>query len=242
MKHPRLALLASALLASAAICPAATVVSYLDNAFGAGDITNNSDSLAFSSANPGVTATGLTKSITSDTDAAFSTSTGTFFAKATAVPTSGSSVWVTFTVSVASGYTLDLTSLTFNFGGSNSGASSTTYTANSAVYYSLNNFATAGTLVGSTTNSPITLAASNVINLGYNVDLDLSSIAGLSSGETISFRVAFTDNSSSGNLSLRFDNLALNSVVVSTIPEPSTYAMIAGAFALGLVVVRRRRA
>lgn len=242
MKHHRLALLTFSLLASVATCPAATIVSYLDNTFGPEDITNNNDSLAYSVADLNIAASSLTKSITSDTDSAFSTGTGTFFAKATVVPSSGSSVSVSFNVSSQEGYTLDLTSLTYKFGGSNSGTSSTSYTANSSLYYSLDNFATAGTLVDSTSNSAITLAANNVINLGYSANMDLSSIAGLTSSETIAFRIVFTDTSVSGNVALRVDDIALTGAVVSTIPEPSTYAIVAGAFTLGLAGVRRRRA
>ncbi|MFH1499357.1 MAG: PEP-CTERM sorting domain-containing protein [Verrucomicrobiota bacterium] len=243
MKLHRSIILASGLAVVASTASAATIVSYLDNAFTSGNITNSNDSLAYSSADLNVAASALTKSIANDTLSAFSTATGTFFARADNVPDSGGSAWVTFNVSVAEGYSLDLASLTFDFGGSNSGGSPASYTANSAVYYSLDNFATAGTLVGSTSNTdPLTLASGNVINLGYNANLDLSSISGLSSGETIAFRVTFTDNSTSTNISLRVDNIALTGTTASNIPEPSSLAVIAGAFTLGLVVVRRRRA
>lgn len=241
MNSPRLVMLAAGLLASAATSSADTIVSYLDNPFASGNITNSNDSLDYSAAAPNVTASVLTKSITNDSDAAYSTGTGTFFAKVSVVPSSGNTAWLTFNVSVHEGYTLDLASLAFKFGGSNSGASSAAYTANCSLYYSLNNFATAGTLVGSTANSAITLAANNVINLGYSADMDLSSIAGLAGGEAIAFRIFFTDDSGSGNLSFRLDDIALTgTVAASAIPEPSVCAIVAGALVLGLATARRR--
>ncbi len=245
MKPHRIVLLAAGLVATIATCSAATVVSYLDNAFTSGEITNSNDSLAFSLADPHVTASALTKSITSDTQNGFSIATGTFYANTAAVPaTEPTAPGLTFNVSIQEGYNLDLTSLSFKFGGSNSGGSSTTYTANASVYYSFNNFATAGILVSTTSNSALTLAANNVINLGYTPDMDLSSIAGLTgltSNDSVAFRIVFTDSSGISNISLRVDDVVLNGAV-STIPEPSTYALVVGALTLGLAVVRRRRA
>lgn len=239
MNNHRIALLAAALLAAAAPASAAPIATYLDNAFVAGDITNNNDSLAHSYVASNVTASALTKSIANDSDAAFSTATGTYFAKATVTPASGTSNALTFSVGAQEGYTLSLTSLTFNFGGSHSVSSSTTYIANAALYYSFDNFATAGTLVGSTDNTALTLPASPAMNLGYAASLDLTSFAGLTSSQPISFRLYFTDNSTSGNVSLRVDDIALNGTVASQIPEPSAYALVSGALALGLVGTRR---
>lgn len=243
MTPRRLVLLSVALFASAATGSADTVASYLDNAFTA---TSSTLSIAASSVDSNTTASSITRSLTATTGTVgFSQGTGTFFTRSDLVPSSGATVYLSFNVSPQAGYDLDLTSLTFKFGGSNSGGSSVTYFANTELYYSLNNFTTAGILIGSTSNTTanqLTLASGSVINTGYTANFDLSSIAALSSSENIAFRIAYTDNSASSNITFRLDDVALNGTVASAIPEPSAYAIIAGVLTLGLVVVRRRRA
>ncbi|MGJ8653766.1 MAG: PEP-CTERM sorting domain-containing protein [Opitutaceae bacterium] len=58
---------------------------------------------------------------------------------------------------------------------------------------------------------------------------------------TITFRIAIDDRESNngGASATRLDNIVLNGTVV---PEPSTYALLAGCFALTSVMLRRRRA
>ena len=106
------------------------------------------------------------------------------------------------------------------------------------VSYSFDNFATAGTSVG-TGSATLTLAFGTT-DISNTASIDLSSIAGIASSQTVAFRISLSDNSSSGNISYRIDDLALTGTVVSAIPEPSSCVSIAGALVLGLVLVRRR--
>jgi hypothetical protein len=67
---------------------------------------------------------------------------------------------------------------------------------------------------------------------------DISSIAGtvgLENDDTITFSFSSRDN---GNASVSVDNLILSGTVV---PEPGTYALIAGCFGLSFTMMRRRR-
>lgn len=244
MKYPRLALLTAGLLASVATGSADTIVSYLDNAFTSANITVTAtgSSLAYSAADSNITASSLTDAINpaTATDSDFSTGTGTFFAKANVVPSSPGTgtPWLTFNVQANTGYSLDLTALMFKFGGSTGSGTVTNYTPTYTVSYSLNNFATAGTQVG-TGSATFSISTTNTTDLSYSANIDLSSIGGIASSETVAFRIALSDNSTSTNVSYRVDDLVLTGAV-SAIPEPSVYAIIAGAFALGLVLVRPR--
>ena len=58
----------------------------------------------------------------------------------------------------------------------------------------------------------------------------------LANGETASFRIQSADNNTFINFGI--DNLVITGAAV---PEPSTYAILAGFAAFGLVMVRRRR-
>lgn len=241
MKPLRCVFLAASLLAPFAACPAATLVSFLDNAYTAGDVVGNS--VAYSATDPNVTASTLTHAITG---AGFSTSTGTFFVASSLINTNGgtggsTTPWMTFSISAQPGYTLDLTSLTFKYGGSLSTGQTAvpTYTPGYTVYYSTDNFATAGTAVG-TGNGSISLS-SGQMKLTNNAVIDLSSYSGISSAQTVSFRISIYDNVFNANLAYRLDDIVLSGTSVSQIPEPSAYVLVAGALAFGLVLVRRRR-
>ncbi len=249
MKPHRLAVLSLALLASAATGCAATLVTYLDNPFTV-VATDGYPSVGASSVDANVTASMLVNAVSAgsaNTNANFSTTTYNAYAKSNLVSGGGgtpsSTSWLTFNVSANDDYELNLTSLTFKFGGSNANTSgSVSYTPAYTVSYSYDNFETAGIVpaTGGTGSASLTIAfgTSNVAN---TATIDLSSIGGIASSETITFRIALSDNLNTQNVSCRVDDLVLaGTVAASSVPEPSTYAIIAGALALGLVVARRR--
>ena len=69
---------------------------------------------------------------------------------------------------------------------------------------------------------------------GYTVDL-----SGVVDGaSTVYLQMAFTNVNASSASGLQLDNLGFSGAVV---PEPSTYAVLAGVLALGFAAVRRRR-
>ena len=70
----------------------------------------------------------------------------------------------------------------------------------------------------------------------YILATELGSEFILAAGASVTFQYAFTDSGSNiGNAGL--DNIAIQATVV---PEPATFALIAGFVTLGLVMVRRR--
>ena len=60
----------------------------------------------------------------------------------------------------------------------------------------------------------------------------------LANGESAIFRFYFGDNQSGAGRIHKLDNVTING---SVIPEPGTYALLAGCFALTAVIVRRRQ-
>jgi hypothetical protein len=92
-----------------------------------------------------------------------------------------------------------------------------------------------------------------------DIDIDLSADLGLSDlgndqdqlddrvlapGERANFRIAIAAAGTTGTVDGDFDSMfALDNIAISgqVVPEPSTYAILAGLAALGVVVVRRRR-
>jgi hypothetical protein len=66
---------------------------------------------------------------------------------------------------------------------------------------------------------------------------DLSAITAIDDNMDVVFRITL-DGATGGNGNNRFDNI----LVTAAVPEPATYAALAGLLALGLVIARRRRA
>ena len=150
-----------------------------------------------------------------------------------------SGYYVGFSITVASDYELTLDTLSLT------GRSSNTGPGNLGVYYSGNSYAT-------------DMASFSQSGTSYTVhNLNLSTIV-LSAG-TYDFRIALVDgvsanggavagggtfrlmNPGSTGASSVGENPISLSGTLQAVPEPGTYAAIAGLMVLGLVVVRRRR-
>jgi hypothetical protein len=88
--------------------------------------------------------------------------------------------------------------------------------------------------------SPTLMGSNNIVTGNtYNVyTMDFSSVSSLN-GASQAVLIADVVQTAGGTAQLFIDNAQI--VAASAIPEPSTYAALAGAAALGLVVLRRRK-
>lgn len=200
----------------------------------------NSDSIAASAVFANVAAGVLTDRIdVGTTNAGVSASSDNYFARAGALPATESDAvtngsYFDFTVTPASGYALNLSTVTFSFG--TSSTSGTPYTTNAFLRTSANSFeSTVGTPVSITTNT-----ASNTFPLTASFDLSAPQYQSIGA---VTFRVYLFDNSDAfGGPITRIDNVIVNgTVAVSSIPEPSTAAALVGAAGLLAGLARRRR-
>lgn len=201
---------------------------------------SNTDSIGASAVFTNVTAGLLTDRIdVGTTNAGISSSSGNFFARAGALPATEAlavtnGTYFDFTLTPASGFAFNLSTVTFSFGTSSTGG--TPYTTNAFLRTSRNSFeSTVGTPVSITTNT-----ASNTFPLTASFDLSASQYQSIGA---ITLRVyLFDDSDAFGGPITRIDNLIVNGTVVTApIPEPSTAAGFAGAAVLLAGLSRRRR-
>lgn len=140
--------------------------------------------------------------------------------------------YLTFTVTVADGYSLNLSTPAFKLGAT---TGSSSYTTNLAVRSSLDGFST----------SLATASHTFATNLGTPVfsqkstDLSASPLQSLTG--TLIFRLYVWDNATSntGNYYYRLDEIALSGEVTA-VPEPSSAALIADGLMLSGALLRRR--
>ena len=147
--------------------------------------------------------------------------------------------YFSFTVDVAAGFQMDLTSLSFDAGytriGSFEGKRFKTY-----LLTSIDGFDDAGDIIGSETVD-VTV---NGGSLQYPNGTTTNSLAGAQfQGITTSteFRLYIADDTGVSDYIHRIDNLVLNGVVSAAVPEPSGLVLLGSGFA-ALLFARRRRA
>ena len=214
------------LAAASSSLQAETIVSY--------DISNKGDnantSVAGAAPNAGITAGALT--VGADL-AVSSSSYFVFTGWGDDAQGALSDAYFAFTFDVANGTSVDLTNLTYEARSSGTGPGTMgLYWDNGGDNFS--------TLLGS---------FDLVTNENFAVDINLISAATIvGSGQTIEFRLIEVGNerangggsstNDAGTAWIR-NSLTLNGTV--TVPEPGTYALLAGCLALTSVMVRRRR-
>ena len=148
--------------------------------------------------------------------------------------------YFTFSITAGAGYQIDLTSISFQVA---SGSNSTT--SNRAFYLvaasSPAGFTSSSTVL-STDRTPgggglIPVQAATITNtVPKDYSVDLTSFSGITTTQYFRFYLQTPTVSQA----LTFDDIIVNGTATA-IPEPSTYACLVGAAALGLVVLRRRR-
>lgn len=151
--------------------------------------------------------------------------------------TAASSNYLQFNVTAASGYLLDVESVSIDFG------TDFTTTFNPSVYYNLyySIDATNWYVVGATSEAT---SNSNVYKIRNDVTKPFADNASaeFTGAETLSFRMVFGDGGSgSPDKRLFVDDINLSGSV-TVVPEPSTYALFSGVIAFGLILYRRKRA
>lgn len=234
------------------------------------DFNSSSDPLDDVANASGLTAGNITRGIQIDTDDGRSTSStsegaGSYFGRGSAInagSTTTSSAFATaadegiyleFTLTPDPGQSLNLTDLHLDVG-HNSG-NSTDFRL--AVTSSLTGHGYDDVLTISTENEADAASIPNILqsNLGgfssvsaglnSNWGTGVGTIVDLSSGtfdnlsDAITFRIyAFSLNSNDSSNIIRLDNIFVNG---SVIPEPSTYALLAGCLSLSIVMLRRRQ-
>lgn len=167
----------------------------------------------------------------------YSSGTDTFYANAVTLPAAlQSDKYLAFTLTVQEGYTMDLTSLSFNLGGTNTTAD--TYTVNAALRTSIDSLNNVGNTVTSSFGKTGADAGSFTL---FPKSIDLSSVGSLQGlSGTTTFYLHFWDSVDTQNMSMRINNIVLDGSVTA-IPEPSSAAIGAGLVVVVAAGLRRRR-
>jgi hypothetical protein len=197
-----------------------------------------------------VTATGLVNQLGNATTNSFTYNGGTDRVSSWALLNSSASTtfagavvngdYITFSITPGAGYQLDLTSITFQVA---SGSSSTT--SNRAFYLVSEsqpaNFTSSSTVLSTDRTAfgggtiPLQAGAGAIDTVPKDYTVDLTSFTGITTTQYFRFYLQ-----AGVSQALTFDDIVVNGTV-SAVPEPSTYASLAGLIALGLVASRRRK-
>ncbi|MDG1242698.1 MAG: PEP-CTERM sorting domain-containing protein [Opitutae bacterium] len=224
------------LMASASLS-AATIVEYtFDSNTSATTVDANLDLATVISGGSGITAP--TRSATDG---------GTTFVRAsdtsTTTLTVGTAItnndYLSFSVDVAAGYQMDLTSLVFDFGYT-AGANYTPDKQFKAyLFTSVDGFVDSGDIVGSDTII-VDQENTGIQWPGEDTTIALSDARFQGLTGSTEFRIYLADTTGDSNHIHRFDDITLNGEVAAIVPEPGNFALIGGLLALGWLMIRRR--
>ena len=181
-----------------------------------------------------VTYSGIAGGVSSANNFYFQPSSSSARNQATAISNSD---YLQFSITANSGYSMNLSSLSFLYGGEN-GNSTNQYTVNFFVMSSVDNYSS---VVGSTTPY-IVLPGSSTSNTPNTFSVDLSALSSYQNLTSATFRVySYIDNvpTYTTNMRPRVDTLALNGTVAA-IPEPAT-SILVGVGIIGFILRLRKR-
>lgn len=142
--------------------------------------------------------------------------------------------YVTFTVTAADGYTINLSAFSFSYTVNSSTATPTTESGTFTVRSSIDSYADN---IASFDKAAVSGQNNGWTSTG-DISLSGSSYQGLTS---ITFRIFLSDNIATSQYAMRIDNLLLTGAAVSSVPEPSSVALIGGVVSLVAVAFRRKR-
>ena len=146
--------------------------------------------------------------------------------------------YISFDLTVADGFEMDLSSFTFEHGysrnGNFAGKQSRAY-----LLSDINGFASDQFIAF---HDEFFDVNGGSINYGSAATISLAAAEYQGLTGTTEFRLYFADNTGGSDYIHRFDDLSFNGTVVSAVPEPGTYALMSGLLALCSVMLRRRRA
>lgn len=224
--------LAAAVMVSAA--PAASAAILANYPFTGGSAASTDDDPGSTAANVALTATGSSISATSHNLFLRSSDT-TATTEAQAI---GSNTYVAFTVTPTGGNNLDLASLAFSSGASNSDSDDVSITASVAVKSSVGGFGvgdpTLGTFAKTVANGN---GGAGVLD-PRTIDLTTFGSAFQDLTDPVEFRFYLFDGTNGSNKINRLDSVVLEGTAV---PEPAAAAGLSAAAAAGLLLRRRRR-
>lgn len=141
-----------------------------------------------------------------------------------------------FAITVASGSTMNLSSLSFDHLGSTTTGTPLPYESSLSLFSSIDGFTAANVLGTSTETMTTNVGAASTFLATENVSLSAPSFQNLTG--TTTFRIYGYDNQNDNNDILRLDNIILEGTVTS-IPEPSSTALLGLGFST--MLLRRRK-
>lgn len=161
-------------------------------------------------------------------------------------PQTANSGYMQFTLTAEEGHVLDLNSLSFVYYFAQTAGTNVAVTGTFSLQYSLDGFATAGVALTSPQAAYTSISGANDASITLS---DFSpgsySLAGIPETASIGFRIMLSNDGSLNTSGYRYaiDNVVVDGAVVvpTVIPEPSSFALIAGAACVALAGLRRRR-
>ena len=233
-----LAAIAAGFLLSLSPASSAVLVNY----------TFPSGSNASTASDPNVAVSLITSNIgIVGTDSGFSSSSSNAFARANATASSEVDAvegadYFQFTLTPQGGYEVDLTSFSMQFG--NQSSSSFNFASSFFVRTSLDNFGSnvAISPTGTTLTFNQGVATRTTTSSSYGSGTVAFDVSGTyqNLASAVTLRIYIFDNSDSGTLVTRFDNVVINGNV-SPIPEPSAAGLTALGSLLALALRRSRK-